>query len=98
LRSTQSPGTRDIEAVAARVDEILQAYQSLDVAQITAAHHGHRAEGGEFPQDVAHGVGEHGELGPRNDGRKRAVVVQEDRHGVLYQLRSDFVPSAESPG
>ena len=74
----EAAGPVDVEAVAPRVVELLEPDELADLLARAAADDGHRRLGREALDRVAHGFRERRGGGVLDDGRERAVVVEED--------------------
>ena len=74
-------GAPDVEAVASRDDQFVEAHQPLDDGTVAPADYAHAAPPRQPLHRLAHAVRDHGVLRPVDDRRQRAVVVEE--HGEL---------------
>ncbi len=95
---TQAAGSGDIEAVAAGVDDVAQLDQIAHVVEIAAADHGDAATRGQLPQDAAHLVAEHGEIGAGDDRRQRPIIVEEDARALAGKAPLDLAKAFERIG
>ena len=85
----------DVEAVAARHDQIVDTHQLLRHGAVAAGDDADRASGCQHPQRDSHVIGHHGVLGAVHDRCQHSVVVEEDRRLVSRQSPLDRPALAE---
>ncbi len=86
---------RDVEAVAARVVELVQRDERRDLVAAATAHHGHRAARRERAHHVARGLGQERSIGILDDRRQRAVVVEEHDQLAAVQPGRELGPARQ---
>src|SRR5215216_5837495 len=79
-------GAPDVEAVAAGDDQVVYPHELLDHPPVAPADHAHGATSGQVANGVTHALRDERVLGPVDDRRQRAVVVEE--HGRALSLQA----------
>ena len=90
--------TDDVEAVTPHERDTVDSDEALNIATITSTDNDHRALGGELADDAPGFVRENSQLGARDDGRQRPVVVQEDHDALAVDALLDLVNGLERRG
>jgi hypothetical protein len=88
----------DVEAVAARVDELGQAHPCRHVAAVAAGDDDHRRAAGERRHRLAHPRQDGGVRRPLDDRRQGAVEVEEDHRPPPGEPALDLAPAVQRRG
>src|SRR5215204_1523641 len=88
-------GAPDVEAVAAGDDQVVYAHELLDYPPVAPADYAHGATSGQVANGVPHALRDERVLGPVDDRRQRAVVVEEHGRSSSRQITGQLVTVLE---
>src|SRR5215203_4886248 len=88
-------GAPDVEAVAAGDDQVVYAHELLDYPPVAPADYAHGATSGQVANGVPHALRDERVLGPVDDRRQRAVVVEEHGRSSSRQITGQLITVLE---